>query len=135
MERDGCLRTLRTVEVHQGGDVEVGDDIAVHHEEGGVDPGLACGKANGTGRVEELRFHGVAQLHAGSLSVREGLEEAIGKVAKREHGLGHAVSRQVGEHALEHRRSRDGEELLRSRVGERTHARPLTTYEDDRLHR
>ena len=42
------------VEGHQGAEVEVGEDVAVDHEERLVDAGVAGGEGHGSGSVEGL---------------------------------------------------------------------------------
>ena len=54
------------VERHQGADVEVGEHVAVDHEEALVDAGLAGGEADGAGGVERRVLDGVGQAHPGA---------------------------------------------------------------------
>ena len=51
---------------HQGPDVEVGEDVAVEHEEPLVDAGVEGGEADGAGGVARLRLDGVVEVDAGA---------------------------------------------------------------------
>ena len=55
-----------TVECHQLRHVEVGEDVAVDHDERVVDARRIGGETNGAGRVERLGLDGVAQGDAGA---------------------------------------------------------------------
>ena len=70
------------MELDEGGEVLVGEDVAVGHEEGVVDAGRAGREADGPGRVEGLRVDGVGQADARRVVVGERCEEGVGLVAE-----------------------------------------------------
>ena len=125
VEGDGALGAARAVEGHESGQVEIGEDIAVDHDEGLVDAGERGGEPDGAGRVERLGLDGVRQAHAGDPAIGIGLHEGIGQVAEREDGLIDAVGGEVTEHTLDHGHPDDREHLLGGRERQRAEPRPL----------
>ena len=134
MEGDGGLGAGCVVEADQTGHVEVGEDVAVDHDEALVDAGLAGGEADGAGRVERLVLDGVVQVHAGAGAVGVGVGEGVGLVAERQDRFRHAVLAQVADDPLDHRHVADGQEVLRRGEGEGPEPGPEAADEDDRLH-
>ena len=61
VEGDRPLGAPLAVEGHEAGQVQVGQDVAVDHDEGLVDAGEGGGEADGAGRVERLGLDGVGQ--------------------------------------------------------------------------
>ena len=92
VQRDRGLGTNAVVEGDQTGDVEIGEHVAVHHDEALVDAGVDGREADGAGRVEGLIFYGVVQLDARAPTVGVGGREHVGAVPEREHGMVNAVA-------------------------------------------
>ena len=61
MQGDRPLGAALAVEGHEAGQVEVGEHVAVHHDEGLGDAGERRGKAHRARRVERLGLDGVGQ--------------------------------------------------------------------------
>ena len=124
------------MEGDQRADVEVGEDVAVDHEEPLVDAGLEGGEADGAGGVERLGLDGVVQLHAGAAAVGVGVHEGVGPVAERQDGVG----RRRSGAELERRPARSsvdrtiGEHLLGGVEGQRAEAGAEAADEDDGPH-
>ena len=108
---------VRVVEGDEGGEVEVGQDVAVDDDEALVDAGVAGGEADGAGGVERLGLDRVAQPHAGARPVGIGSLEGVGPVAERQHGLVDPVAGQPGDDPLDHRPVDDRQHLLRASRG------------------
>ena len=81
--------------VDQRGEVEVGEHVAVDHDEALVDAGVAGGEADGAGGVERLGLDGVVEPHPGADAVGVGRREGVGPEAERQHRLVDAVAAEV----------------------------------------
>ena len=77
----------------EGADVEVGEHVAVDHQEPLGDAGVEGGEADGARGVERLGLDRVVELDAGAQAVGLRLDERVGPVAHRQHGLVDAVTR------------------------------------------
>ena len=66
VQRDRALGAGALVGRDQRADVEVGEDVAVEHEEALGDPGVEGGEADGAGRVARLGLDGVVEVDAGA---------------------------------------------------------------------
>ena len=134
VEGDGALGAALAVEGDQGRQIEVGEHVAVDHDEGLVDAGEGGGEPDGAGRVERLGLDGIGQPHAGDPAVRVGLQKGVGQVAERKDRILDAVGGEVAEHPLDHRHPDDREHLFGRRERQRPEPRPLAAHEDNRLH-
>jgi hypothetical protein len=134
-EADGGLGAVAAVEGDQRGDVQVGQDVAVDHHEGVVDPGVVGGEADGPGGVERAGLDGVGEPDPGRRPAGIGAHEGVRPVAEGQDGVVDAVIGQVGQHPLDHRLLHDGEHLLGRGERQRTQACALPTHQDDRSHR
>jgi hypothetical protein len=66
VQGDGALATVLLVERDQRADVEIGEDVAVDHDEPLVDAGVERGEADGAGGVERFGLDGVVEVDAGA---------------------------------------------------------------------
>ncbi len=125
---------VRAVEGDECGGVEVGQDVAVHDQEGLVDRRVPGCEGDGPGGVEGLGLDRVVEADTGRLVAGIGGEEGVGAVPEGQDDLVDAVRPELAEDALEHRHFHHGQELLRRRVRERAESRPLAAQQDDGLH-
>ena len=79
---------VRSWAATQRAEVEVGEHVAVEHEEALGDAGVERGEADGAGGVARLGLDGVVEVDAGAAPVGVGGLEGVGPVAQRQHGLG-----------------------------------------------
>jgi len=79
VERDRALRLLVAVEGDEGADVEVGQHVAVDHQERLVDAGEVRSKAHRAGRIEGLGLDGVDEADTRRAARRVGLGEGVGQ--------------------------------------------------------
>ncbi len=105
---------------HERVDVEVGEHVAVDHEERVVDAGVERGEADRAGGVERLGLDRVVQPHPGAHLVGVRLDERVGPVPERQHRVVDAVPAEVADDPLDHRPIDDRQHLLRG--GERSAA-------------
>ena len=95
----------------KAGDVEVGEDVAVEHQEPPVDTRRRGREADGAGRVERLGLDRVVQAGAGAV-VRGRRRERVRPVPEREHHVVDAVVDEVADDVIDHRPVHDREHLL-----------------------
>ena len=119
------------MERDQGAEVEVGEHVAVAHDQSLVD--ALGGEADAAGGAERLGLDDEPHLQSPG-AVGEVTGEGVGQVAERQHHLVDAVGRQPVELALDEREVDDRQQRLRRRVGERTQPGALAADEDDGLH-
>ena len=121
----------------QGGQVEIGEDVAVEGQEAVVESvgELGGGEPDRAGRAQRLRLGDVADPDAGTLLLAgECLAQDIGQEPTREDDLGDAVGGQPLDRVGEQRPVDQGEGRLRDSLCQRPEPRSLPTDEDDRLH-
>ena len=119
----------------EGGDVEVGDDVAVDRQERVVDSGALGGEADRSGGVERLGLDGVAQLDTSATTVGKRGAERIGEIAERQRHRGDAGAFEPAGQAGDDRLVTDRQHRLRHRVGQRAQPSAEATDEDDGVHR
>ena len=113
-------------------DVEVGEDVAVEHQEALVEQVL--GELQRPARAERLGLLDVAQPHAVRAAVAEHVADAAGEEAAGHDHVVHAVAAQPLEHEGDERAVDERHDRLRDRRGQRPQPRPLAAGEDQRLH-
>ena len=116
---------MASVERHQRAEVEVGEDVAVDHHEGVVDPGGVGGEANRSGGVERRRLGGVGEPDACGHVVGVGILERVRQVLERQHRLVDAVRAEMLKHPLDHRPLDDRQHLFRGAEGQWSQAGAL----------
>src|SRR5690606_37276312 len=92
------------------------------------------GEPHRPGRVQGLLLHGVPEPDAGARVVAVALEEGLGAVPEREHGLLDAMATEVLHDPLDHGPIEDRQHLLGRVERQRPEARPEPPDEDDRPH-
>ena len=114
--------------VEQGGQVEVGEDVAVQGEEAIVELGAerVGGEADRARGAQRARLGDVADPGATAVLVAaERLAQHVGQEAAGEHHLPHAVPGQPLDHVGEERPVDQGQRRLGHGLGERPQPRPL----------
>ena len=134
MKSNRGLGTLGAMELDETGDIEVGQDVAVNHNEGFIDTGVKGGESNGPGGVEWFRLDGVRHMDTGHDIVGVGRDESIREITQRQHCLGNAMVGQIGQDALQHRHPHDGQHLLGCAIRQRPKARALSPNQNDGAH-
>ncbi len=97
-------------------------------------PAWAGGEPDGPGGVERGRLDRVGHPDTGDGPVGIGVDEGVGPVAEREHGVVDPVGGQVAEHPLDHRLLDDRQHLLGRGEGQRPQAGALAAHQDDGPH-
>ena len=115
-----------------GGDVDVGQHVAVEHQEPLVEHVL--GELQRAARAQRPRLLEVAQAQADRLAVAQHGAHAGGHVPARHHDVVDAVRAQPVEHERDERPVDQRDDRLRHRGGQRPQPRALATGEDERLH-
>ena len=133
MGGDRERRAAGPVGTHQVGEVEVGEDVPVHHEKGLVEP---LEVAQRPGRPEGLVLPVVRELHALGQVVRVG-EVRLDERAEVAHAQVHApaaVARQLGEDQMQDRPVTDRHERFRQHERVRPQPRAHSAGEDHGTH-
>ena len=131
---DGGDAAVRAVGGHERRDVDVGQGVAAHHQEGVVAEQLAK-PAGAAGGAQQLLFEAVVGVQAKGPAVAEVAPDVVGVVVQVDADLGHAVARQQPQDVLHHRTIDDGRHGLGGAVGERRQAGAQTGRHDVRLGR
>ncbi len=118
----------------QRGDVEIGDDVAVHHDERVVDAGVLGREPDRAGRVERFGLDRVVEPRTAAEAVRERLQERLGLEPERQRHVGDAAFDEAADEPGDHRLVTDRQHRLRDVVRERPHPRAETADEHDRAH-
>ena len=118
----------------QGGDIEIGDDVAVHHDERAIDAGVLGRESDRAGRVERFGLDRVVEPRTAAAAVRERLQERLGLEPERQRHVGHAAFDEAADEAGDHRLVTDRQHRLRYVVRERPHPRAETADEHDGAH-
>ena len=132
-QEDRRARSARLVEPAHGGEVGVGQDVAVEHEDGAARE--IGGVPNAPAGAERLGLDHVAQPHSQLLAIAQGLPHVVDAVRARQDDVGHAVLAQQGELVGQERHAEQRDDGLRAGEGQRPQARALAAGEDDGLGR
>ena len=133
LEGQGGQAPVGVVEVDDGAEVDVGQDVAGDDEEPLVE--LVLGVAHRTGRAERGRLGGVDHAHAELGPVAEVGADGVGHEGHGDHDVLEAVGPQQVDDVLHHRDVGHGEHRLGLVGGERPQPRPLAAGHDHCLHR
>ena len=133
VERQRHARAGALVLGELGGQVDVGQHVAVEHEQALLEHPLVEREAHRAGGAQRLLLDHVAQAHA-VVDVAEHPLDAVGHEAAGEDHLVHAVAVQPVEHEGQERPPGQRHHRLGGRVGERPQPRALAAGEDQRLH-
>ena len=71
---------MRLVEIDEGAEIEIGQDVAVAHQHPLVD--AICGEADATGGAERLVLDDEPQLHVAEAFVGKVVGEGLGEIAE-----------------------------------------------------
>ena len=115
-----------------GGQVHVGQHVAVEHQEALVEQRL--GVLERAAGAERPRLLDVAQPDAEGRAVAEHVAHAAGQVAARHDDVVDAVAAQPVEHEADERAVDERDHRLGHRAGQRPQARALAARQDQRLH-
>ncbi len=118
----------------QRGDVEVGDDVAVHDDERVVDARVLGCEPDRAGGVEWFGLDGVVEPGAAAMAVRERLQERLGLEPERQGHVGDATLDEAADEPGDHRLVTDREHRLRHVVRERPHPGAEPADEHDGAH-
>src|SRR5262245_25093420 len=131
VQGDRALGPGGVVEGDEPPDVEVGQNVAVEHQEPLGDARVAGGEQDGPGRVERLGLDGVVQRGAGAPTVGVAPPEPVRAVAERQHDVVDAVVGEVADDMLDHRPVDDRQHLLgpRQRQGSQARAEPADEHD------
>jgi hypothetical protein len=126
---------VATVEGHQGGHVDIGQDVTVDGDEGLVHRSEPRREPDGTRpcpavRAPRRRTTGSRRHHRIGIGGGEG----VGTVAERKDRLVDPGVGQMDENPFEQRDLDHGEQLLGRGVRQGTKPRPLAAHQDDGFH-
>ena len=131
-QRERRLRAALLVQRELGGDVEVGEHVAVEHQEPLVEQRL--GELQRAAGAERLRLLDIAQADPVRAPVAEHVAHARREEPARHHDVVDAVAAQPVEHERDERAVDERDDRLRHGGGQRAQPRPLPAGEDQRLH-
>ena len=121
------------VERHQGGEVQVGEDVPGDDQKALVEF-VACVQHR-AGRPERRRLGRVDHAHPELRPVAEVGPDRVGHEGHRHHHVLEPVLTEEVDHVLHHRDVGHREHRFRLVGGERTKSSPLASRHDDRFHR
>ena len=129
MQAESGTGAAPRVSVEQGGQVEVGEDVAVQREEAIVELGAerVGGVADRARRAQRARLGDVADPGATVVLVPQRLAQHVGQEAAGEHHLPHPVPGQPLDHVGEERPVDQRQGGLGHGLGERPQPRPFTS--------
>jgi len=131
-QRQRRPRARRAVPCHLRGDVDVGQHVAVEHEEPLVQQRL--GVLRGAARAERPRLLDVAKPQPVRRAVAEDVADPGGEVPAAHDDVVDAVAPQPVEHEGDERPVDQRHHRLRHRRGEGSQAGPFAAGQDQRLH-
>jgi hypothetical protein len=117
---------------HLRGDVDVGQDVPVEHQEAVLEQVL--GVLQGARGAARLGLLDEPQAHPEARAVAEHRLDLRGQEAARHDHVVHAVAGQPLEHEAHERPVDERHDRLRGARGERPQPRPLPADQDDGLH-
>ena len=132
LQRDRRERGAVAVRLDDGGEIDVGDDVARDHEERLVE--LVHGVAHRTHGAERRVLGRVPHPHTELGAVAEVVADLVGEERDRDDDVVEAVVGEQPHDVPHHRHVRDREHRLRLVAGERAQAGAFAAGQDDRLH-
>ena len=132
LQRDRRERAAVAVRLDDGGEVDVGDDVARDHEERLVE--LVHRVAHRTRGAERRVLGRVPHPHAELGAVAEVVADLVGEERDRHHDVVEAVLREEPHDVPHHRHVRDREHRLGLVARERAQTGAFAAGQDDRLH-